>query len=955
MTNPLRMLQEYGQSVWLDFVSRELLQSGRLARLIAEDGLRGVTSNPSIFEKAIGHGEDYDALIAAIESRGDRDAGALFEELAIGDIREGADLLRPVYHHSRGRDGFISLEVSPYLAMDTQGTIAEARRLWRAVGRDNLMIKVPATRPGIPAIRTLIGEGINVNVTLLFSQEVYAEVAEAYLAGLETLLDKGGDPRKVASVASFFVSRIDTLVDEALDRRIAATADAAEKRRLAALKGRVAIANAKLAYQRYKAIFAGERWQRLAQRGAHTQRLLWASTGTKNPAYSDVLYVEELIGRDTVNTMPPATMDAFRDHGRVRASLEEDIPGARAVMAALPAAGIAIAAVTEKLVADGVRLFAEAADQLYAAVQKKRCAVLGSRLDAMSYKLPAELDAAVKAALEEWRGEGKVRRLWAADASLWTGGDEARWLGWLEIVAEERKSVAALRAFADDVSKAGFRDILLLGMGGSSLGPEVLAETFGTKPGFPRLTILDSTDPVQIRRIAGLIDPRHTLFLVSSKSGSTLEPDIFRRYFWELASEAVGERAVAQRFVAITDPGSPLEKVARTAGFRHIFYGVPSIGGRYSVLSHFGMVPAAGIGIDADAFLDSAARMVHSCAPSVPPAENPGVLLGAILGVCQRRGRDKVTILASPRLADFGAWLEQLLAESTGKLGKGIVPVDAEPLGPPAVYGGDRLFVSLRLAGEADAERERVLAALEADGQPVVRIVVADAMQLGQEFFRWEMATAVAGAIIGINPFDQPDVEASKVKTRALTAAYEKSGALPEERPFYEGEGVALFADPRNAAALAAQAKSLESALRAHFARVGEGDYVALLAYIDRNPAHIAVLQQMRRVIRDRTRAATCLGFGPRFLHSTGQAYKGGPNSGVFLQITCDDPEDLPVPGQAYTFGIVKAAQARGDFEVLAERGRRALRVHLPALPAAGLAALARAVTAALGETIAAR
>src|SRR5579875_1325804 len=365
--------------------------------------------------------------------------------------------------------------------------------------------------------------------------------------------------------------------------------------------------------------------------------------------------------------------------------------------------------------------------------------------------------------------------------------------------------------------------------------------------------------------------------------------------------------------------------------------------------------PAAGIGIDADAFLDSAARMVHSCAPSVPPAENPGVLLGAILGVCQRRGRDKVTILASPRLADFGAWLEQLLAESTGKLGKGIVPVDAEPLGPPAVYGGDRLFVSLRLAGEADAERERVLAALEADGQPVVRIVVADAMQLGQEFFRWEMATAVAGAIIGINPFDQPDVEASKVKTRPLTAAHEKSGALPEERPFYEGEGVALFADPRNAAALAAQAKSLESALRAHFARVGEGDYVALLAYIDRNPAHIAVLQQMRRVIRDRTRAATCLGFGPRFLHSTGQAYKGGPNSGVFLQITCDDPEDLPVPGQAYTFGIVKAAQARGDFEVLAERGRRALRVHLPALPAAGLAALARAVTAALGETIAAR
>jgi transaldolase/glucose-6-phosphate isomerase len=951
MANPLRTLHEYGQSVWLDFVSRELLKSGGLTRLIAEDGLRGVTSNPSIFEKAIGHGDDYDDLIAAAERNGDLDPGALFEELAIRDIQEGADALRPVHHQTQGRDGFISLEVSPYLAMSTHETIEEARRLWREVGRDNLMVKVPATKPGLPAIRTLIGEGININVTLLFSQEVYAEVAEAYIAGLEALVKKGGDPHKVASVASFFVSRIDTLIDEELDKKIAASADAAAKRRLEGLKGKVAVANAKLAYQLYKQKFSGERWQRLAQQGAQTQRLLWASTGTKNKAYSDVLYVEELIGPDTVNTMPPATMDAFRDHGKPRASLEEDVAGARAVMAALPEAGVSIAAVTARLVEDGVRLFADSADQLYAAVQRKRRAVLGNKLDAMSCRLPDELDAAVKTALEDWRREAKVRRLWAGDASLWTEADEAKWLGWLGVVDDRLKAVAELQDFAADVRKAGFSDLLLLGMGGSSLGPEVLGETFGTKPGFPRMTVLDSTDPAQLRRVAGSIDPRRTLFLVSSKSGSTLEPNIFKQYFWEVAREAVGDGATPQRFVAVTDPNSSLEKAARTAGFRHIFHGMPSIGGRYSVLSNFGMVPAAGIGIDPRAFLDSAAEMVRSCAASAPPAENPGVVLGAILGVCQRRGRDKVTIVASPHLADFGAWLEQLLAESTGKNGKGIVPVDAEPLGAPAVYGNDRLFAYIRLAAEADAEQERAIAALEAAGQPVVRIVVADAMQLGQEFFRWEMATAVAGSIIGINPFDQPDVEASKVKTRDLTAAYEKTGKLPDERPFYEGEGVELFADPRNEAALAPQARSLEAVLRAHLARVGGGDYVALLAYIERNPAHITALQQMRRVIRDRTRAATCLGFGPRFLHSTGQAYKGGPNSGVFLQITCDDPEDLPVPGQSYTFGVVKAAQARGDFEVLAERGRRALRVHLSGPLATGLAALGRAVEAALGNS----
>ena len=948
MANPLRTLNEYGQSVWLDFVSRDLLKSGGLNKLIAEDGLRGVTSNPSIFEKAIGHGDDYDALIAQAEASGDLDPGALFEDLAVRDIQEGADTLNSVYEQTQRRDGFISLEVSPYLAMNTHETIEEGRRLWREVNRRNLMVKVPGTKPGLTAIRTLIGEGINVNVTLLFSQQVYADVAEAYISGLEAFAKKGGDPHKVASVASFFVSRIDTLVDDELDKKIAAATDPAVKARLQSLKGKVAISNAKLAYERYKEIYSNERWRRLAQQGAQTQRLLWASTGTKNKAYSDVLYVDELIGSDTVNTMPPATMDAYRDHGKPRASLDEDVAAAKTVMDALPTAGISIDAVTAKLVDDGVRLFADAADQLYAAVQKKRRTVLGSKLNAMSYKLPAELEKDVQAAIEEWREEGKVRRLWAADASLWTEEDESKWVGWLGIVDQQLKGVAHLQDFADEVKQARFSDVLLLGMGGSSLGPEVFGETFGSKPGYPKLHVLDSTDPAQIRHFEARVDLGRTLFLVSSKSGSTLEPNIFKQYFFERAKQAVGTTEAPKRFVAITDPGSSLEKVALTEGFRRIFHGDPSIGGRYSVLSAFGMVPAAAIGIDARAFLESTAEMVRSCAASAPPVENPGVILGAILGCAQRRGRDKVTVIASKGIADFGAWLEQLLAESTGKLGKGIVPVDGEPLGPPAAYGNDRVFAYLRLASDQDAEQERAIAALEAAGQPVVRIIVSDPMQLGQEFFRWEMATAVAGSVIGINPFDQPDVEAAKVKARDLTEAYEKTGKLPEERPFFEGDGIKLFADPRNEAALKPQATSLVAALKAHFSRIGAGDYAALLAYIERSPGHIEMVQRLRQMIRDRTKAATCVGFGPRFQHSTGQTYKGGPKSGVFLQITCGDAEDLPVPGQSYTFGIVKAAQARGDLEVLADRGRRALRAHITGDLERGLETLSRAVEEAL-------
>jgi transaldolase/glucose-6-phosphate isomerase len=944
--NPLRLLHDHGQAVWLDFLSRRFIAEGGLKKLIDQDGLTGVTSNPSIFEKAIAGSTDYDSSLKTAESEGDCDAMALYERLAIEDIQHAADALRPVYDATKRQDGYVSLEVSPYLAMSTDATVVEARRLWRVVGRDNLMIKVPATKAGLPAIRQLIGEGINVNITLLFSQQVYEEVAEAYLAGLEHLIGQGGDASRVASVASFFVSRIDVAVDKLIEERLGKTKDAQERSVLTGLRGKVAIANAKLAYQHYKRLFAGARWRKLQAGGARVQRLLWASTGTKNKDYSDVLYVEELIAADTVNTVPPATLDAFRDHGKVRASLEENIDEARQTMAALDRSGISIDKVTAKLVEEGVQLFADAFDKLLGAVARKRAANLGEKLDGQTYKLPDGLQRAIAASLETWRLDGNVRRLWAGDAGLWTRSDEAKWLGWLNIAQKQRERIGSLASLAEDIRQQSFSHILLLGMGGSSLGPEVLAETFARKDG-PPLLVLDSTDPAQVRTIESKIDPAQTLFIVSSKSGSTLEPNILKQYFFEGAKRAVGADKAGSRFIAITDPGSPLQRVAERDRFRRIAYGIPSIGGRYSVLSDFGMVPAAAMGLDVDRLLGATEIMVRSCNANVPPADNPGVVLGTILGVLAKTGRDKVTIVASPSIADFGAWLEQLLAESTGKQGKGLIPVDAEPLGPPDVYGMDRLFVYVRLSGEADMKQDDAVAALERAGHPIVRIAVTDRYQIGQEFFRWEFATAVAGSILGINPFDQPDVEASKDKTRKLTAAYERSGKLPPETALLEKGGLTLFADGKNRKAFG-KAGTLVEILAAHFARVQTGDYSALLAYVERNKRHLEALQDIRVLIRDRKRVATCLGFGPRFLHSTGQAYKGGPNTGVFLQITCDDPPDVQVPDQKYTFGVVIAAEARGDFEVLAERDRRVLRVHLGLHVAAGLTTLKDAVRQAL-------
>jgi len=939
-SNPLQGLGGAGQSVWLDFLKRSFIQND-LARMIETDGVKGVTSNPSIFEQAIADSDEYSGAIKDFTAHGAPTIAQTYEHLVIADIKAAADVLYSVYEATSGRDGYVSLECSPYLANDTEATIAEAVHLWHSVDRPNLMVKIPATDAGLPAIRAVIGKGINVNVTLLFSVDMYRKVAEAYIGGLEDFQAAGGDISKLASVASFFVSRIDAAIDKKIDAlETPAKGDD--------LRGKVAIANAKLAYVKYADLFAGARWEALAKAGARTQRLLWASTSTKSKSLKDTLYVEALIGKDTVDTIPPKTLDAFRDHGDVQPdTIATDLDDARKTLAALADLGIDLDEVCHGLVVDGVKLFSDAFDKLLGAVARQTREAAPDAVGATTLDPGSDAaKAAIADEMDAWRAGGKIRRLWNMDASLWTNADEAKWGGWLRVVDDQidDHSVAKL---AEHIHDRGFTDLVLLGMGGSSLGPQVLAEVLGEKSGWPKFHMLDSTDPQQITELVGAITLNTTVFVTSSKSGSTLEPNIFTDYFWDLVSKSVGKDAVAQHFIAVTDPGSAMEKRAKDDKWSAIFPGIPTIGGRYSVLSNFGRVPAAAIGLDVADFERRTLLMERACGADVPPEHNPGVQLGVALGVAAHSlGRDKVTIVASPKIAALGAWLEQLLAESTGKQGHGLIPMTDEPLGDPAVYGTDRIFTYVELASDFDPAQRAAMAALAKAGHPVVTLTINNPEDIGQEFFRWEIAVAVAGSIIGIDPFDQPDVEASKIKTRALTDAYEKGEAPDEDQPIYTGEGVKIFADPGNAAALGHQA-SVADYLKRHFGRIEAGDYAALLAYIDRTPDATAQLTTTRALIRDKTKAATCVGFGPRFLHSTGQAYKGGPNTGVFLQITCDNAQDLAVPGHRYTFAQVKAAQAKGDLAVLVERGRRVIRIHLDDATT-GLPALAKAIQDAL-------
>ena len=950
--NPLRVLNTLGQSVWFDYIRRSELTSGNLKALIDADGVSGVTSNPSIFEKAIAGSNDYDEAIRKLVEAG-VETPLIFEALEVEDIRTAADIFRPVYDSTGGRDGFVSIEVAPTLARDTQGTIAEAHRLWQKVDRPNILVKVPGTAEGLPAIQHLLGEGININITLLFAIERYEEVAWAYIAALEKLAHEGKPLDRIASVASFFVSRIDALVDKELETRVPAATSGEEKQRLEWLEGKTAIANAKLAYVKFKEIFASPRFQALAQKGARVQRMLWASTGTKNPKYSDTLYIDTLIGPDTINTMPVASLSAYRDHGNPALRIEEGLELARNAMEQLAAEGLDLAAMTRKLEEQGVDLFTKDYEKLLGALAEKRR--LHAPPPAHSAAVDAPLQAATHAAIEWLEAQGFSRRLWERDASLWKQDANHQkiirnGLGWLTVAETTLKEADAIESFAGEIKSAGFTQQVLLGMGGSSLCPDVCRATFGTRPGFLPLTVLDSTVPASIADVENSLDLANTLFLVSSKSGSTIETTSFFQYFYDRARSIKGDKA-GENFVAITDPGTPLEILAKEKSFRRVFYGQPDIGGRYSALSNFGMVPAALAGVHIQGLLERAVHMAAACGcgGDATAKDTPGLVLGAALGVAGFRGRDKVTLVISPAIETFADWLEQLLAESTGKEGKGLVPVTGEALREPAAYGQDRLFVQIKLTSEADAATEAGLQALEAAGHPVIRIILRDVLDLGAEFFRWEVATAAAASLMGIDPFDQPTVRESKENTRDLLAEYRAQGKFSDGDPLFESDGLTVYGD---GATQSAAGTSVGGALAAFLTQARPGDYVALMAYIHQTPEHTVALESLRQHLSDASHLAATLGYGPRYLHSTGQLHKGGANNGLFILITADDAQDLPIPGEPYTFGVLKWAQALGDLRSLASKQRRYLRLHLGADSGAQLARLGRLVQDALKPAV---
>jgi transaldolase / glucose-6-phosphate isomerase len=918
--NPLFELYEAGTSVWLDYIRRSLMTSGELKRMIEDDAVVGMTSNPTIFEKAIGGSSDYDEALKALVANGRSDEEIMLS-LIVEDIQMAADVLKPVYEQTKHKDGYVSIEVLPRVADDTQGTIAMAHDLFDRVGRPNIFIKIPATDAGLPAIEQCIADGININITLMFSVQVYEDVARAYIRGLQRR-HKQDQPVDIASVASFFVSRVDTAVDKLLEQKIAAASDPAERARLQQLMGKAAIANAKMAYQAFFKIFNGPEFADLRDAGSRVQRCLWASTGTKNPNYSDVMYVEELIGPETVNTMPQQTMMAFKEHGEVRISLLENVEGARQVLRDLAAIGIDMDKITYDLQVDGVKLFADSISKLLEEIANKKQQLKAGSVGAHEAQLGA-LDGSVKNRLQQLEQAAVVRRIAEKDAGLWksNGSSEKEIrerLGWLQVADRMEERVPELDTLRKELVGEGFTDAVLMGMGGSSLAPEVFRQTFGAPKGALDVRVLDTTDPAAIAALEKAIDVRKTVFIVASKSGTTLETLSHYRYFWKQAGEK------AAQFIAITDPGTPLADESSKLGFRRTFLNPPDIGGRYSALSYFGLVPAALGGVDLLRLLDRTATMTQACSPSVPVGENPGAWLGAVFAEAAKAGHDKITIIAPPPLKSFGVWAEQLIAESTGKEGKGLVPVADETPGAPDVYGPDRLFVRLALPGGDDPSAGR-LAALSQAGHPVVTLKLSDPLGLGAEFFRWEYAVAVAGAILGINVFDQPNVQEAKDLTKKV---------LSEGSPPTVGEGIRWSGQ---------QGATLEAAIQALLGQVRAGDYVALLAFIAPRPEHDHALDAIRLAIRDKYRVATTVGYGPRYLHSTGQLHKGGPNTGVFLQLVGDDPNDLPIPDEKFSFGVLKQAQALGDFQALRNHGRRVLRIQVRDV-AQGLAKIGQAV-----------
>lgn len=915
--NPTLAVQALGQSFWYDNIQRGLIASGELKRLIDDYGVMGITSNPSIFEKAITQSADYDAQISELAAS-TADAKALYERLAIQDIRAGADLLAPIHERTGGRDGYVSLEVSPTLAHDLRGTLEEARRLFKTVARPNVMVKVPATAEGIPAIEQLIAEGIPVNVTLIFSLEGYERVARAYQAGLAQRARKGL-PLNVASVASFFISRVDTLVDRLLDERIAAAGKPKARAGLSALRHQAAIATARVAYLRFEKLFSGADWQALAAHGAVPQRLLWASTSTKDPSLPDTYYADALIGPDTVNTLPPATLKAFRDHGRVASTLKSDGKGAQATLAALQEAGIPMAEVWRDLQDDGVRLFAEAFSGLLRGVGAKRLAALA--------RGSAENVAPAMGYVDELSKLRAASRVWNRDPAFWTSEPEhikviANRLGWLNSIDQMRTASADLKALAEEIKAEGIRHIVVLGMGGSSLGPEMFRTVFAptlARSGWPiTLHVLDSADPGCIRAMDARIDLRTTLFIVASKSGATREVTAFYEYYRAQMDALLGDDA-GQHFIAITDDGTKLQSLAQEERFRRTFINPGDIGGRFAALSYFGLVPAALSGIDIELLLQRTAQMAEWCKPD--SAFNPGLYLGALLGGMALAGRDKAIFLISERLAGFGLWLEHLIAECTGKIGRGIVPVIDDPnLKNLADLSRDRLYVRVRHG--TDAVNDRLAAQVRRANLPLITLQVDDPYDLGAEIFRWEFAIVIASAVLGVDPFHSPDLTQSKANIERLLMEFETEGVF----------------------GLEATTRSANSQIGKHARSAREGDYVALQAYVPYDAKVADLLTKLRVALSSRTRAPITLGYGPRCLHSVGQLQKGGANKVVAIVLTYDVDDDLAIPGEPYTFGTLVRAQALGDFEALRTLNRRVIRIHLGGDVAAGLRKAIRAL-----------
>ncbi|MGH7642143.1 MAG: bifunctional transaldolase/phosoglucose isomerase [Candidatus Dormibacteria bacterium] len=936
--NTLQQLAAVGQSVWYDNLSRDLLRHGELRRLI-ELGVLGVTVNPTIFEKAVSEGDAYDGEIRDL-ALGGRTMDEIYDQLIADDVRSACDELLATYHQTEGRDGYVSLEVSPALARDARNTVAAAGRYWQAVDRPNLLIKIPATQEGVGAIEEALFQGFNVNVTLIFAVARYREVMEAYCRGLERRLAAGLPVAQLRSVASFFVSRVDTEADAQLDA-LAKDADVERRVQLKAARGKAAIANAAVAYQAFQEVFQGERFRKLAAAGAPLQRPLWASTSTKNPAYRDVLYCEELIAPETVNTMPPSSIEAFLDHGVVRPTLVGHIAAAGPELDQMRQLGVDIDQVTAVLEVKGVESFSNSMDKLLAEIGAKRASFAGQglvaspRTQVSSTVVLAQVEAgtagpAVAEAMSQLQSSNAASRLHDRDTTLWPGDETSRpamaeRLGWLDEPMRQRSAVAGLHTYSRWVRDQGFSHAVLVGMGGSSLCPEVLRQIFGVRPGYPDVIVLDSTDPDQIQAVVKRIDPAHTLLVVTSKSGGTTETLCHCSFFHHLWQTVLGD-AAGDNCIAITDPGTGLEQLAHKLNFHQVWSANPAIGGRYSALSDFGMVPAATMGIDVDQLLAGAVSMSEACFPESRAAadRNPGVQLGALLAGCAAVGRDKVTIVAHAALHELPTWIEQLLAESTGKQGKGLIPIVGEPPGEPREYGGDRLFVYLELEGDgADTSTENWLTELAGAGHPVVRVPTAHLLDLGAEFYRWEVATALAGALIGIDPFDQPNVQESKDNTTRLLQGWERDGRLPEPAIDLIDGSVRVAGAPG--------AASLDQALVGWLEGLGPPWYLAVMAYLPMRPNHPEDAELISRLRAGLVRASGCattFGYGPRFLHSTGQLHKGGPETAAFLQITGVHHADLAIPERLYTFGVLQQAQALGDYQALTQRGRRVLRVR---------------------------